>query len=178
MTSSMLAKWRLQKPAAAELVEWDDTESDTDSDDERKPREPRKGAPNRKPTPKRRRATRDADPDWTETEARRRSPSPEPEAKETKVTRRRARAEPKPTRKRPPTGLKGVCLRESGRYGASISAGNRLIHLGTFSRKGNAAEAYDMAALKLRGPDAVTNHHLARYRSKVASVASVAVTLA
>ncbi|GLJ42087.1 hypothetical protein SUGI_0871560 [Cryptomeria japonica] len=44
--------------------------------------------------------------------------------------------------------------------------GNKDLHLGTFNTQEEAAEAYDMATIKLRGEKAVTNFDTSRYDVK------------
>ncbi|KAJ9562388.1 hypothetical protein OSB04_007548 [Centaurea solstitialis] len=52
-----------------------------------------------------------------------------------------------------------------GRWQARIGrvAGNKDLYLGTFSTQEDAAEAYDVAAIKFRGVNAVTNFDISRY---------------
>ncbi|KAK4433067.1 AP2-like ethylene-responsive transcription factor PLT1 [Sesamum alatum] len=65
----------------------------------------------------------------------------------------------------------GVYLSRSykhGRWQARIGrvAGNKDLYLGTFSTQEEAAEAYDIAAIKFRGLNAVTNFEINRYDVK------------
>ncbi|KAL8223031.1 hypothetical protein R6Q57_020430 [Mikania cordata] len=58
---------------------------------------------------------------------------------------------------------------QHGRWQARIGrvAGNKDLYLGTFSTQEAAAEAYDIAAIKFRGLNAVTNFDMSRYDVKM-----------
>ncbi|XP_019193806.1 PREDICTED: AP2-like ethylene-responsive transcription factor PLT2 isoform X2 [Ipomoea nil] len=57
---------------------------------------------------------------------------------------------------------------QHGRWQARIGrvAGNKDLYLGTFSTQEEAAEAYDIAAIRFRGLNAVTNFEISRYDVK------------
>ncbi|KAL2529074.1 AP2/ERF domain-containing transcription factor [Forsythia ovata] len=57
---------------------------------------------------------------------------------------------------------------EHGRWQARIGrvAGNKDLYLGTFSTQEEAAEAYNIAAIKFCGVNAVTNFEISRYDVK------------
>lgn len=67
------------------------------------------------------------------------------------------------SRKLPSSRFKGVVPQPNGRWGAQIYEKHQRVWLGTFNEEHDAAKAYDIAALRFRGRDAVTNfkplHH-------------------
>ncbi|XP_042413320.1 AP2-like ethylene-responsive transcription factor AIL1 [Zingiber officinale] len=58
---------------------------------------------------------------------------------------------------------------QHGRWQARIGrvAGNKDLYLGTFSTQEEAAEAYDIATIKFRGSNAVTNFDISKYDVKL-----------
>ncbi|XP_041017042.1 AP2-like ethylene-responsive transcription factor AIL6 [Juglans microcarpa x Juglans regia] len=66
---------------------------------------------------------------------------------------------------------------QQGRWQARIGrvAGNKDLYLGTFATEEEAAEAYDIAAIKFRGANAVTNFEMNRYDVEAISKSSLPI---
>ncbi|KAI4382073.1 hypothetical protein MLD38_008080 [Melastoma candidum] len=66
---------------------------------------------------------------------------------------------------------------QQGRWQARIGrvAGNKDLYLGTFATEEEAAEAYDIAAIKFRGLNAVTNFEMSRYDMEAIARSSLPV---
>ncbi|KAG6502740.1 hypothetical protein ZIOFF_035027 [Zingiber officinale] len=68
---------------------------------------------------------------------------------------------------------------QHGRWQARIGrvSGNKDVYLGTFSTQEEAAEAYDIAAIKFRGLNAVTNFDISRYEVEKILASSTLLTV-
>ncbi|KAB8091526.1 hypothetical protein EE612_017031 [Oryza sativa] len=68
---------------------------------------------------------------------------------------------------------------QHGRWQARIGrvAGNKDLYLGTFATEEEAAEAYDVAALKFRGANAVTNFEPSRYNLEAISQSDLPISV-
>ncbi|KZV49781.1 hypothetical protein F511_07332 [Dorcoceras hygrometricum] len=66
---------------------------------------------------------------------------------------------------------------QQGRWQARIGrvAGNKDLYLGTFATEEEAAEAYDIAAIKFRGVNAVTNFEMSRYNIEAINRSSLPI---
>jgi RAV-like factor len=64
------------------------------------------------------------------------------------------------SQKLPSSKYKGVVPQPNGRWGAQIYDRHQRVWLGTFEEEEQAAKAYDVAAQRFRGRDAITNFKL------------------
>jgi len=66
------------------------------------------------------------------------------------------------------SGFRGVTHHPNGRWEARIGMpGSKHIYLGLFNEEQMAAQAYDRALVKLRGPAAATNFALSEYKPEL-----------
>ena len=61
----------------------------------------------------------------------------------------------------------------TGRWEAHIWHKNRQLYLGGFDTEGQAAMAYDMAALNIKGTSALTNFDQSKYAKELTSILEV-----
>uniref|UniRef100_A0A0D9UWK3 AP2/ERF and B3 domain-containing protein n=1 Tax=Leersia perrieri TaxID=77586 RepID=A0A0D9UWK3_9ORYZ len=77
-----------------------------------------------------------------------------------------------PSSARPSSRYKGVVPQPNGRWGAQIYERHSRVWLGTFADEDAAARAYDVAALRFRGRDAVTNYNNNNHAGELAFLAA------
>lgn len=68
------------------------------------------------------------------------------------------------SRKLPSSKYKGVVPQSNGRWGAQIYEKQQRVWLGTFNEEEEAGKAYDIAAIKFRGLNAITNFRESKHK--------------
>ena len=74
---------------------------------------------------------------------------------------------PTNTKKSLPSKYKGVVPQPNGRWSAQLYQDNKRVWIGTFDCKDLAAYAYDLAVIRFRGQQAITNFPIWRYSNNL-----------